>query len=201
MTAASLLDRLRAHPELAFEEHQASALAADRLAAWGYEVQRGLGGTGVVGTLHLIFQAAEENEGGARRMIEDGLFERFPCDAVFALHNAQQVAVITVGAVQAGEVYNIVSEQAVLKIGVRAQIERRLPVFVRAQADSYGLRCAVDYRQQYPVLVSHAEETAFARRVAVDLLGADKVRERVSTMGSEDFACMLQAVPGASGRA
>ena len=39
------------------------------------------------GTLHLIFQPAEEGLGGARKMIEDGLFERFPCDAVFALHN------------------------------------------------------------------------------------------------------------------
>jgi hippurate hydrolase len=39
------------------------------------------------GTVHLIFQPAEENFGGARLMIEDGLFERFPCDAVFALHN------------------------------------------------------------------------------------------------------------------
>ncbi|HEV7436938.1 MAG TPA: M20 aminoacylase family protein [Pseudorhizobium sp.] len=39
------------------------------------------------GTIHLIFQPAEENFGGARLMIEDGLFERFPCDAVFALHN------------------------------------------------------------------------------------------------------------------
>lgn len=39
------------------------------------------------GTVHLIFQPAEENFGGARLMIEDGLFERFPCDAVFGLHN------------------------------------------------------------------------------------------------------------------
>ena len=39
------------------------------------------------GTLRLIFQPAEENGGGARRMIEDGLFERFPVDAVFGLHN------------------------------------------------------------------------------------------------------------------
>lgn len=39
------------------------------------------------GTLHLIFQPAEENAGGARIMIEEGLFTRFPCDAVFALHN------------------------------------------------------------------------------------------------------------------
>ncbi|MFM7704241.1 MAG: amidohydrolase, partial [Rubrivivax sp.] len=39
------------------------------------------------GTLHLIFQPAEEGGGGALRMIADGLFERFPCDAVFAMHN------------------------------------------------------------------------------------------------------------------
>lgn len=39
------------------------------------------------GTVHLIFQPAEEGGGGAREMIKDGLFERFPCDAVFGLHN------------------------------------------------------------------------------------------------------------------
>nr|WP_230417762.1 M20 aminoacylase family protein [Paraburkholderia polaris] len=40
------------------------------------------------GTLNLIFQPAEEGLGGALRMIADGLFERFPCDGVYALHNA-----------------------------------------------------------------------------------------------------------------
>ena len=39
------------------------------------------------GTVHLIFQPAEETVGGARIMVEEGLFERFPCDAVYALHN------------------------------------------------------------------------------------------------------------------
>jgi hippurate hydrolase len=39
------------------------------------------------GTVHLIFQPAEEGRGGARAMLEDGLFERFPCDAVYGLHN------------------------------------------------------------------------------------------------------------------
>ncbi|WP_418132267.1 M20 aminoacylase family protein (plasmid) [Variovorax sp. 375MFSha3.1] len=143
---------LHAHPELAYQEFETSDLVAARLAEWGYEVHRGLAGTGVVGTLklgqgtrrlgiradmdalpihettglpyasqhagrmhacghdghtaillasarvlaqergfdgtlHLIFQPAEEGLGGARRMVEEGLFERFPCDAVFALHN------------------------------------------------------------------------------------------------------------------
>jgi amidohydrolase len=39
------------------------------------------------GAINFIFQPAEEGGGGAKRMIEEGLFERFPCDAVFALHN------------------------------------------------------------------------------------------------------------------
>jgi hippurate hydrolase len=39
------------------------------------------------GTVHFIFQPAEENEGGARVMIEDGLFEKFPMEAVFGMHN------------------------------------------------------------------------------------------------------------------
>ncbi len=39
------------------------------------------------GTVHLIFQPAEEDIGGARIMVEEGLFQRFPCDAVFAMHN------------------------------------------------------------------------------------------------------------------
>ena len=39
------------------------------------------------GTVHFIFQPAEEGEAGAKAMMEDGLFTRFPCDAVFGLHN------------------------------------------------------------------------------------------------------------------
>jgi hippurate hydrolase len=39
------------------------------------------------GTLNLIFQPAEEGGGGALKMMEDGLFERFPCGAIFAMHN------------------------------------------------------------------------------------------------------------------
>lgn len=143
---------LHAHPELAFNEHRTSDLVAKALSNWNIPVDRGLGGTGVVGivrggdsgraiglradmdalpileenrfahastypghmhacghdghiamllaaaqhlsshrsfdgTVYLIFQPAEEGAGGARRMIEDGLFERFPMDAIFGIHN------------------------------------------------------------------------------------------------------------------
>jgi len=39
------------------------------------------------GTVHFIFQPAEEGRGGAKQMVEDGLFDLFPCDAVYGLHN------------------------------------------------------------------------------------------------------------------
>ncbi|WP_430461451.1 M20 aminoacylase family protein [Thalassolituus sp. LLYu03] len=45
------------------------------------------------GTVNLIFQPAEEGLGGAARMIADGLFERFPCDMIFGLHNGPTLPV------------------------------------------------------------------------------------------------------------
>lgn len=143
---------LHQHPELAFQEKRTSGLIADLLVSWGYEVSRGIAGTGIVatlqrgsgnraiglradmdalpikeatglayasrhkdvmhacghdghtaillaaarflasegrfdGTLRLIFQPAEEIGAGARKMLSEGLFERFPVDAIFGLHN------------------------------------------------------------------------------------------------------------------
>jgi len=45
------------------------------------------------GTVNFIFQPAEEGIGGAQAMIEDGLFEKFPCDSVFGMHNRPGLAV------------------------------------------------------------------------------------------------------------
>ncbi|MDM0017066.1 M20 aminoacylase family protein [Variovorax saccharolyticus] len=39
------------------------------------------------GTVHFVFQPAEENEGGGRKMVDEGLFEQFPADAVYGMHN------------------------------------------------------------------------------------------------------------------
>ena len=156
--------RIHQHPELSFEEADTAALVAGHLQDWGWEVTRGVGGHGVVGTLrvgssgksvalradmdalpiqestgkpyasrnagvmhacghdghttmllgaaqqlartrnfsgtvHLVFQPAEEagKGSGAQRMIEDGLFERFPCDAIFGLHNTPGVPAGTFG--------------------------------------------------------------------------------------------------------
>jgi hippurate hydrolase len=45
------------------------------------------------GTVHFIFQPAEEGLGGAEAMVKEGVFERFPCDAIFGMHNAPGIAV------------------------------------------------------------------------------------------------------------
>ena len=58
------------------------------------------------GTVILIFQPAEEGLGGARRMIADGLFERFPCDEIYGMHNDPNsepgVVTVTPGPAMAG---------------------------------------------------------------------------------------------------
>ena len=58
------------------------------------------------GTVHFIFQPGEEGCGGALAMLEDGLFERFPCDAIYGMHNRTGMEVGTYavreGAVMAG---------------------------------------------------------------------------------------------------
>jgi len=45
------------------------------------------------GTVHFVFQPAEEGLGGAKAMIDDGLFRRFPCETVFGMHNRPSLAV------------------------------------------------------------------------------------------------------------
>jgi hippurate hydrolase len=61
------------------------------------------------GTVHLIFQPAEEGLGGGEAMVKDGLFDRFRCDAIFGMHNRPGLAVgnfqIRTGPMMAGGAY------------------------------------------------------------------------------------------------
>jgi hippurate hydrolase len=325
---------LHRHPELSFQEAETAALVAASLQEWGWEVTRGVGGHGVVGTLrqgsgtrsvalradmdalpipeatgrpwtscrdgvmhacghdghttmllgaaqhlartrrfsgtvHLVFQPAEEagRNSGAQRMIADGLFERFPCDAIFGLHNQpglaagtfgfgagpfmsasdgaritihgrgghaarphqavdpvfvagslvvalqsvvsrnvdpRQTAIVTVGALHAGSAANVIPDTAEMALsirsfdpGVRDLLEQRIRALVTAHAEGYGARAEIEYERGYPVVVNSAEETDFARRVAEELVGPERVIHPFPPVtGSEDFAYYLLEKPG-----
>jgi hippurate hydrolase len=331
---AEIRHHIHQHPELSYQEADTSQLVADKLAGWGYEVTRNIGGHGLVatlkagtgartvgvradmdalpireqtgldyasihdgrmhacghdghttvllgaarhlartrnfdGTVHLIFQPAEEagSDSGAERMIADGLFERFPCEAIFGLHNhpgvatgtfgfragplmaacdtvklrvvgrgghaarphltvdpvvvgssivmalqsvvsrnvdPNEAAVVTVGAFNAGHAANVIPEYATLEMSVRSfsptvreTLEQRIRAIVAAQAQSYGATIEIDFIRGYPVLVNSEAETAFAREVAEELVGAEHIISPFPPIaGSEDFAFYLQKVPG-----
>ncbi|HKL56120.1 MAG TPA: M20 aminoacylase family protein [Roseovarius sp.] len=81
---------------------------------------------------------------------------------------------------------------------VRAMVRRRMEEIVAGQAASYGVDAVLRYEEGYPPTVNDPEKTAFAARVAGTVAGEDAVfanGERL--MGSEDFAAMLEARPGA----
>ena len=331
---ASLRRDIHAHPELCFEEVRTADVVAQKLTEWGIPVHRGMGTTGVVGTVHgrdggacgraiglradmdalpmqehnhfahksqhagkmhacghdghtamllaagqhlaqhrdfdgtvyLIFQPAEEGGGGAREMIKDGLFEQFPVEAVFGMHNwpglpvgtfaastgpvmassndfcivirgkgshaalphngidpvpvaCQMVmafqtiitrnkkpvdaGVISVTMVHTGEANNVVPDSCEIRGTVRTftfevldLIERRMREIAEHTCAAFGATCEFCFNRNYPPTVNHPAETAFARAVMADIVGAECVLDQEPTMGAEDFAYMLQARPG-----
>ncbi|MFA1627605.1 M20 aminoacylase family protein [Rhizobium mongolense] len=220
------------------------------------------------GTVNLIFQPAEEagTASGAEAMIADGLFERFPCDAIFGLHNhpgapegtwllrsgplmaaadtvkitikgkgghasrphltvdpvviacnlvvslqsivsrsidPTQTAVVTVGSIHAGEASNVIPDIATLLLSVRSFepairdiLEARIRKLTATVAEGYGARAEVDYVRGHPVVINSEKETEFARGIAEELVGPDKVLTCPLIPGSEDFSHFLEHKPG-----
>jgi hippurate hydrolase len=116
----------------------------------------------------------------------------------------QQSAVITVGAFNAGHANNVIPARAKLELSVRAldpqvriDLEKRIKELVQSQAESFGLTAVVNWKRGYAVLVNSAVETEFARNVAADLFGEAAItRQGPALSGSEDFAFMLEKIPG-----
>jgi hippurate hydrolase len=118
---------------------------------------------------------------------------------------AADFCVVTVGALNAGTTANVIPETAILKLDVRtrspqtaAMVEARIREIVAGQVASFGLTADISYTKLVPTLNNHREETAFARDVLTELLGEDRVITsfHAPDCGSEDFAWMLQALPG-----
>ena len=113
-------------------------------------------------------------------------------------------AVVTVGAMHAGNANNVIPAMATMELSVRALepqvrllLEQRIKALVAAQADSFGVKADIDWRQGYCVLVNTQAETDFARQVALNMVGPERVTlQGVALTGSEDFAFMLEKIPG-----
>jgi amidohydrolase len=219
------------------------------------------------GTIYLIFQPAEESGGGARKMMEDGLFAHCPMDAVFGLHNwpgipvgafgvvagpmmassnefeaivrgkgchaaqphkgidpvmvAMQIAqswqtiitrnrnpldaaVLSVTCINAGSASNVVPDEASLAgtvrtftTGVLDLIERRMHDIALYTAQAFDAEVSFRFKRNYPPLINHEKETAFATGVMRAIVGDANVDTRTEpTMGAEDFAYLLQEKPG-----
>ncbi|QJQ02858.1 M20 aminoacylase family protein [Herbaspirillum rubrisubalbicans] len=219
------------------------------------------------GTVYLIFQPAEEGGRGAERMIQDGLFEKYPMDAVFGMHNwpgipaghfgvtpgAQMAssnefhvtvkgrgshaaqphkaadpvmtavhiaqawqsivarninpndpAVVSITQIHTGSATNVIPDEATMVGTVRTfslpvldLIERRMKEIAEHTAAAFEATVDFRFNRNYPPLINHAKETAFAVEVLTEQFGADHVDAHTEpTMGAEDFAFMLQHKPG-----
>ncbi len=113
-------------------------------------------------------------------------------------------AVLSVTRFRAGQAFNVVPETAELVGTVRTfasatrkRIERRIDEVARGIARSFGLEAEIGYRLGYPPTVNHAREAAFGADAAALVVGGERVdRAPRPVMGAEDFAFMLEAVPG-----
>ncbi|WP_306603020.1 M20 aminoacylase family protein [Azonexus sp.] len=219
------------------------------------------------GTAVFIFQPAEESEGGAAVMIEDGLFEQFPVESVYGLHNwpgipvgemmvmpgpvmagtcgfeikvrghgchaamphqgidaivtgAQLVqalqtvvsrtlhpcdaAVVSVTQFHAGEAWNIIPEEVLMRGTIRTftpavqdSVERAIERLCSGIASANGAQISVAFDHRYPPTVNSVNEAKFCQSVAGEVFGPDKVlTDILPSMGAEDFAYMLREKPG-----
>ena len=219
------------------------------------------------GIAYFIFQPAEENEGGGRVMVEQGLFDRFPMQAVYGMHNwpgmpagtfgvragplmgafdifeivatgkgahaamAYQgkdpmlfaahainalqtivsrnlhpldAGVVSVTQVHAGDTWNVIPDDIVLRGTVRTfkkdvqdTIERRMKTILDGIAAMFEMKVTLRYERRYPATVNSATETQHAIAAAAAVVGAERIdTDPMPNMASEDFAFMLEAKPG-----
>ncbi|MCP1335096.1 M20 aminoacylase family protein [Futiania mangrovi] len=219
------------------------------------------------GTVHFIFQPAEENEGGGRVMVEEGLFDTFPVEQVYGMHNwpgmevgniavmpgpmmasfdifeitvqgkgahgamphlgvdsvvvAAQIVtalqtiasrnthpldavVVSVTQIHGGDAYNVLPDEVVLrgttrsfKPEVQDTIEPAMRRIIDGVCASMGAQATMRYERRYPPTINTEAETELAARAAAAVVGEEHVhRDQQPSMGSEDFAFMLQQRPG-----
>jgi amidohydrolase len=200
-------------------------------------------------------------------MIKDGLFEKFPCNEIYGLHNAPnfnhgeiailtgpamagadffdikihgygahgampqyskdavviamtlgqalqtivsrnvdplQAAVVSITQIHSGSAYNVIPGEAWLcgtvrafSDEVRALIRERMRAICAGMAAAYQCEIEADIRDIFSVLVNQEEQSRVVEQVARTVVDPARVHQGSQVMASEDFADMLQAVPGA----
>lgn len=222
----------------------------------------------LAGDVVLIVQPGEEGYAGAREMIEDGLFERFPIDEIYGVHCAGELplgvigftkgaqcaaadhfritvkgvgghgarphktvdpvvatgiligalqtivsrsvdpmrpAVVTIASIHGGDPKGVSVVPAEVKLAgttrcaypeERDLIERRMGEICAGVAATTGTEIDFQYIRLYPPLVNHDEQLEFARQVALEAYGEERVRNHSASMGAEDFAFFLEKRPG-----
>jgi amidohydrolase len=237
--------------------HVAIALAAARICSQSLDFD---------GTVHFVFQPAEEGGAGARRMIEEGLFQLFPCDSIFALHNwpalplgtcvardgpmmaanavveikisgrgchgamphegidcvvascqlvvalqsvvsrnvdPMAAAVLSITEVHGGSAHNVIPDACLIRgtarwfdSSVGAVVEHRIHALAKSIAAAFGCDADVRFDRRYPATINDAAAAASVRALATHSSLGLRVLDAPPSTASEDFAFMLQAVPG-----
>ena len=111
---------------------------------------------------------------------------------------------VSVTQVHGGDTWNVIPNEVVLRGTVRTfqpaiqdLIERRIGEIVAGLAATFDMAATLRYERRYPATINTPEETRHALAAATALVGADNVdTDPMPSMGSEDFAFMLQAKPG-----
>ncbi|RJS58750.1 M20 family metallopeptidase [Bacillus sp. PK3_68] len=112
-------------------------------------------------------------------------------------------AVISVGVFHGGDAFNIIPEKVTIKGTVRTfrsdvqqLIEQRMETLLHSLCEGAGASYQYQYIKGYPPVINHADETAFVRSCAEDILGSSNCYVAEPLMVGEDFSYYLQRVPG-----
>ncbi|OCG07826.1 peptidase M20 [Gilliamella sp. wkB178] len=112
--------------------------------------------------------------------------------------------VVSVTQIHSGDTWNVLPQQAVIRGTVRTlnpqvqdMAENRIKQIATGIAATYEAKAEVDYQRRYPATVNYAEQADIAIKAAQNVVGKDRlIIDPLPSMGAEDFAFMLQKIPG-----
>ena len=110
---------------------------------------------------------------------------------------------ISVTQIHAGETRNVIADNCELAGTVRAfnstmldLIETRMQAITQHLCQAHDMDYLFEFNRNYPPTINHPDAADFARQIMSELVGSDNVIAQQATMGAEDFAFMLNEVPG-----